>query len=181
MNERELAGKIKRGDISAMRYVYDAYSPYLTAVCRRYLSVEDDVKDTLHNAYLLVFSKIDMFEPREGSSLRAWMTRIVVNEALKLLRGRRAVEFTGYDEVIETALVPQCDTADIPMDEIVGLLHRLPERYRMVFNLYVFEEMSHGDIARMLGISATLSSTVLHRAKVAMAKMINEKYAIYHG
>lgn len=181
MDDRELVGKIRCGDVSAMRYAYDAYAPYLTAVCSRYLSDDDDVKDTLHNAYVLVFSKIDMYEPREGATLRSWMTRIVVNEALKLLRRRRAVEFTGYDDVIDVADVPECDAADIPFDEIVGLLHDLPERYRAVFNLYVFEDMSHGEISRMLGISPTLSSTVLHRAKVAMARMINEKYAIYHG
>ncbi len=181
MDECELVCKISRGDISAMRYAYDAYAPYLTAVCRRYLCDEDDVKDTLHNAYLIVFSKIDMFVPREGASLRSWMTRILVNEALKLLRRRRVVEFTGYDEVMERAEEPCCDGVEIPFNEIVALLHRLPERYRMVFNLYVFEDMGHGEIARMLGISATLSSTVLHRAKVAMARMINEKYAICHG
>lgn len=181
MDECELVSKIRCGDISAMRYAYDAYAPYLTAVCRRYLSDEDDVKDTLHNAYLIVFSKMDMYEPREGASLRSWMTRIVVNEALKLLRSRRVVEFASYDEVMDQAEVPRCDSSEIPFDEIVALLHRLPDRYRMVFNLYVFEDMSHGEIARMLGISATLSSTVLHRAKAAMAKMINEKYAICHG
>ena len=54
------------------------------------------------------------------------------------------------------------------------MIKRLPDGYRTIFNLYVFEEMSHKEIAAMLGIRENSSASQLHRAKALLAKWINE-------
>ena len=63
---------------------------------------------------------------------------------------------------------------DIPPSEIQKMIRRLPEGYRTIFNLFVFEDKSHKEIAEMLGIKENSSASQLHRAKALLSKWINE-------
>ena len=69
-----------------MRSVYEAHIGYLTAVCSRYVTDDEDVKDILQESFVKIFRSLGRFRYRGKGSLRAWMTRIVVNDALKFLR-----------------------------------------------------------------------------------------------
>ena len=59
--------------------------------------------------------------------------------------------------------------------DILNAIHSLPEGYRTVFNLYLFEKKSHKEIASMLGISEGTSASQYHRAKAMLAKKLKEK------
>ena len=63
---------------------------------------------------------------------------------------------------------------DIPQAELMKMIAGLPDGYRTVFNLYVFEDKSHKEIAQMLGITEHTSSSQFYRAKTLLAKKINE-------
>src|SRR5690554_7060805 len=81
--EQLLLKQIIRGDRVAMKEFYDTFSGYLTTVCSRYLSNKEDVKDVLQESFIKIFNAMDKFQYKGEGSLRAWSTRIVVNEALK--------------------------------------------------------------------------------------------------
>lgn len=179
MDEKVLLRHIRQGDRAAMKQLYDNHIGYLKAVCSRYIPDNDDVNDILQDSFVKIFGSTDKFEYRREGSLRAWMTRIVVNESLKRLRQKKK-----WSELISTEPPPDVIDedgtdvplfADIPPDKIMEMIRSLPDGYRTILNLYVFEDKSHREIAEMLGIRESSSASQLHRAKVMLVKMA-EKY-----
>jgi len=174
--EEDLLQKIRHGDIVAMKELYYNYSGYLTTVCSRYIVNRDDVRDVLQDSFIKIFNSINKFEYRGPGALRAWMTRIVVNESLKHLKKeneRLEIVASAWDlpDIIEEE---DPDFDDIPTSIILDMIRSLPCGYRTVFNLYVFENKSHKEIASILKIAEDSSASQLHRAKNILAKKINE-------
>lgn len=177
-SEADLVSLVKKKDTVAMRSLYEAHAQYLAAVCNRYLVDADEASDVLQDSFIKIFSSIGGFEWRGEGSLRAWMKRIVVNEALMRLRARarQGREFFSLDELPEdapqTEEEPQID--GIPMEVLQKMIRSLPDGYRAVFNLYVLEQKSHKEIASILGISENTSYSQFSRAKSMLARRINE-------
>ena len=172
--ERELIRQIVHGNRIAMKRFYDDYSGYLTAVCARYIPSREDVKDLLQESFLKIFKAIHRFEYRGEGSLRAWSTRIVVNESLRHLKANEKMQFTtlAEDDLPNPADDQEPDIEDIPTPVILEMIRALPPGYRTVFNLYVFEEKSHKEIASILHIAESSSASQLHRAKGILMKEI---------
>lgn len=192
-SELELIRKARRQDTAAIKALYDAYVQYLVAVCKSYIASDDDVKDVLQESFLKIFSSLDKFEWRGVGSLKPWMRRIVVNEALMFLRRRAKQATESLDEALgygdgagethgagtplDVAAESEDDNPDVgavPMSVLLGMIRDLPDGYRTVFNLYVFEEKSHREIAGLLGIGENTSYSQFSRAKSLLAKKIKE-------
>lgn len=172
LSERELTQLVRSGDPSGTRALYERYVGYLTAVCSRYVPDRAAVKDILQDAFIAIFSQIRDFEFRGEGSLRAWMTRIVVNGALKSLRGSgrlNYVEELPDREEEELDSLPQ-----IPPGVLAEMIKALPDGYRTVFNLFVFEKKSHKEIAQLLGIKENSSASQFFRARALLARQIKE-------
>ena len=124
-----------------MKELYCATAEYLTAVCARYISDDEDVKDILQDSYVKIFTSAGKFEYRGEGSLRAWMTRIVVNESLKFLKRTEKSGILQYgDSIPDVADDSEPDVAGIPAARLHEMIRALPAGYRTVFNLYVFEQ-----------------------------------------
>lgn len=173
-SERELIRQIVQGNRIAMKRFYDDYAGYLTAVSARYISNRDDIKDVLQDSFLKIFNAIHMFEYRGEGSLRAWASRIVANESLRHLSANEKMQFISLpeEELLLAAEEPEPDFDDIPVTVIQEMIRTLPPGYRTVFNLYVFEQKSHREIASMLHIAESSSASQLHRAKAILMKEI---------
>jgi RNA polymerase sigma-70 factor (ECF subfamily) len=182
ITEQELTARVAAGDRRAMKAFYDSYSGYLTAVCMRYVAGSEDVKDVLQESFMRIFGSIDRFEWRGPGALKAWAARIVVNESLKHLRERRkswaTVAAEGLMEVTEDDL---SEVEEIPTGVVMEMIRTLPEGYRTVLNLYVFEQKSHREIASILGIAENSSASQLHRARATLARMVREREAAKPG
>ena len=156
-----------------MRLLYDRYIGYLTAVCSRYVVDSAAVKDILQDAFVKVFSKLDGFEYRGEGSLKAWMSRIVVNDSLKSLRGAGRLKYV--DELPDTEGDGEIEgVPDVPVRELAEMIKNLPDGYRTVFNLFVFEKKSHREIAGLLGIKEDSSASQFFRARAMLAKKIKD-------
>lgn len=182
-SEQKLAYGLRNRDRTAMQEAYGLYSGYLYALCSRYIPDKDTAKDILQDSFVKIFSSADSFRYRGEGSLKAWMSRITVNEALKHLRKNVRKEIA-----VDTARLPDTpddndenpDTEDIPAAVIHDMIGKLPDGYRTIFNLYVFEDKSHKEIAGLLGIKENSSASQLHRAKAMLARWI-EEYRKNHG
>lgn len=172
--ERELLRQMAHGNRIAMKEFYDTYSGYLTAVCSRYISNKDDVKDILQESFLKIFKAIHKFEYKGPGSLKAWSARIVVNEVLKQIRENEKMQLTNLPDwdLPDPEDDREPDFEDIPVSAILEMIRALPAGYRTVFNLYVFEEKSHKEIASILNIAENSSASQLHRAKKLLVKEI---------
>lgn len=171
--EQHILQQFKQNYNSAMDLLYAEYAGYLTAVCARYIAGDDDMKDVLQEALIKIFTQIGSFEYRGKGSLKAWMTRIVVNESLQFLRRSKK------DEVLIDTEPPDIpeedpDTDGLNAEEMTDIIRSLPDGYRMVFNLYVIEGKSHKEIAQILNIKPDTSASQLHRAKNILARLITQ-------
>ncbi len=172
--EARLISLIRKGDAKAPEEIYRTYAGYLTGVCTRYLSDPMDVKDTLHDSFLKIIPALSSFEYRGPGSLRAWLTRIVVYESLKSLR--QAYRFETLDDTVEEIADPidEPPLHGVPPDALHAMIRNLPVGYRTVLNLYVFEQKSHREIARLLHIKEASSASQYHRAKAILARSIRQ-------
>lgn len=157
---------------SAWKELYDSYSGSLAYICMRYIKEQEDVRDVLQNSFVKMFHSIGSFEFRGNGSLKAWMVRIVVNEALKCLRNSSGIIFSAADDLPDLTDEDEPDLNEISQSEIMEMIRMLPNGYRAVFNLYVFEEKSHREIAELLGIAENSSASQFHRAKKMLAQKI---------
>lgn len=176
--EQILAERLGRGDRQAMKYLYGLYAGYLNAVCSRYIPDREAAKDVLQDSFVRIFSSAGTFSYRGEGSLKAWMKKIVVNGALKYLqKSSRNCFVTGLDNFQD---IPDDDfDEDSGMNAvspavIQEMIRKLPDGYRTIFNLYVFEDKSHKEIAKILNIKENSSASQLHRAKALLAKWIRE-------
>ena len=169
----QLVGRIRQKDQRAMSQLYQIYVKRLSSVCYRYVPSEDDAKDVLQNSFVRIFTAIDTFVYHDEASFVGWMIKIVVNEALHFLRDRRRLQFVDIQEdMVETEDTPKA--ADITADELHQIISKLPDGYRTVVNLFVFEGYSHQQIADILGIDRATSASQLYYAKRLLAKRIKE-------
>lgn len=178
-DERRLIRDIMKGNRMAMQELYNLTVRNMNAVCSRYVVDPDDVKDVLQESYLKAFSKIETFMPRDDGSLVAWLRRIVVNEALQLLRRKKLlnqlvslddVEDEPEDLTVSDQVTDYVSSIDI--GDLMELVQQLPDGYRTIFNLYAIEKLPHSKIANMLGISEGTSASQYHRARKQLAQLI---------
>lgn len=173
--EERLARRLQDGESDALKDFYTLYADYLTGVCARYVTDDEDMKDVFQDSLVHIISHIQDFKYRGAGSLQAWATRITVNQSLKYLKDKQHQELARLswdvaDDPPEEADDPP--VRDIPPEVMQQMIRELPTGYRMVFNLYVFENKSHQEIADMLGIRKDTSCSQFSRAKNLLAKKI---------
>ena len=170
-----LVSRIRNHDQQAMRQLYEMHVGRLASVCYRYVPDENDAKDVMQNSFVKIFTALPTFEYRDELSFRAWMTRIVMNEALSFLKQQRRLPMeTLPDENTLMATDEEPDVERITADQLHQLVSDLPDGYRTVINLFVFEGCSHKQIAELLGIKEVTSASQLFHAKQLLAKRIKE-------
>ena len=176
MTDEELALLCKQADRNAMRLLYERYGGQLMAICLRYSGDKDTAEDILHDGFLHIFQAIGQFSYQGQGSLKAWLSKVMVNEALGYLRKRnmKIRQEVPVDEVSDVIEDTDENVNDIPQSVLMKLIEELPDGYRTVFNLYVFEEKSHKEIAELLGITEHTSSSQFYRARVLLMKKITE-------
>ena len=172
-DEQRLAEQIRRGDNAAMRVFCSLYVSHLKAICTRYVTDSEDASDVLQETLISIVTHISDFHYLGQGSLKAWATRIAVNESLNYIRRNRRQELTLQEQYIDDiAEEEDPPIEDIPPEVIQQMVRQLPTGYRTVFNLYVFEDKSHQEIAQLLGTSVKTSISQLHKAKNLLAQMI---------
>lgn len=174
--EQHLAKLCGKGDRVAQKKLYDEYAEYLLLVAYRYIPGEHDAREVLMDALLSAYKNIDRFTWQGEGSLRAWLKKIVVNQALMFLRKKNR-QLLQMDDVIAEEVATDTDALHkLSVKELMNIIHRLPDGYRTVFNLYVFEGMTHKEIGRLLDISENTSKSQLHKAKSMLQEHIRLTY-----
>ena len=172
--EQRILRLFGRGDASAMSRLYDAYAGMLAGICARYITDADDQKDVLQESFIQIYTHIPTFTYRGRGSLQAWMTRITINQALMFLRDRVSAAMMDATDNIADIIGDEPDVDRLGEDEILGMIRRLPDGYRTVFNLYAIEGKSHKEIAAALGIKPDSSASQYKRARTMLAQMIKD-------
>lgn len=173
MSINQLILDCKKKDIKAQEQLFRLYSSKLFAVCLKYSRSYEEAQDNLQDGFLLIFDKINQFS-FEGS-FEGWAKRVMTNNALKYYRKESFLELVN-DAIAEEQEVEIDDTA-LSLDYLLGIIQELPDRYRLVFNLYVIDNYAHKEIASMLNISIGTSKSNLSRARLILKEKIEAQNA----
>ncbi|MCX7985957.1 MAG: sigma-70 family RNA polymerase sigma factor [Bacteroidales bacterium] len=174
---QDIINKCLKGDRASQEKLYREYAGKMWVVCRRYARDTEQAKDILQEGFVVIFEKIHQFKGK--GSFEGWMRRIFINLALAEYRKKKLFFFDSnelplqHDELDDEVF--EDDDIQLTGAELLELIASLPTQYRMVFNLYAIEEMSHKEIANMLGISEGTSKSNLFRAREWLRKKIAEK------
>ena len=184
----EIIGACKRGERLAQKMLYEQFSTKMRALCFRYLGKNADVEDILHEGFIIVFTKIGQFAGK--GSFEGWMKRIFINSSLRFLKIKQnSIISHGDDKIVQSehenvenpilieGTEKQRDLIrrmNFSKEELIEVLQLLPEGYRIVFNLFVFEKHSHKEIAELLSISENTSKSQLNRARKYLQQKLYE-------
>ncbi|MDD3740408.1 MAG: RNA polymerase sigma factor, partial [Bacteroidales bacterium] len=162
--------------------LFDKYAPMLRGVCMRYVRNEADADDLLQEGFIKILDNIRNYV--ETGSFKAWMKRIMVNQAINFLKKKKQHDFYQLNENVDFEEDDQdynqdktenrLIEANIGPEEILKLIKNLPEGYQMVLNMYVIDGFSHKEIAEQLNISIGTSKSQLSRARKTLLDKANE-------
>lgn len=160
----------KRYDTKAQEQLYRLYSAKLFSICLKYSRNYAEAEDNLQDGFLIVFDKIKQFDFK--GSFEGWIKRIIINNVLQQYRTVRFLEIV--DDTIADEVEVDFDDENISIDYLMKIIQELPDRYRLVFNLYVIDGYSHKEISEMLEISIGTSKSNLSRAKLILKEKIEQ-------
>lgn len=183
--EATLVAALKAGDEQAAEALVRTEAGRMIAVAKRMLGDHALAEDCVQDAFIKLFRNIQGFEQR--SSLRSWVHRIVVNEALMKLRSKRTRGEAPIDELLpefdENACRIEGPWQYLATPEeifarqdrrslVLAKIDELPESYRVVLLLRDIEELSTREVADGLGLSEANVKVRLHRARSALKKLL---------
>ena len=164
----QLINDCKKQNRKAQEQIYRLLSPKIFAVCLKYSRNYEEAQDNLQEGFLLIFEKIDKFQFK--GSFEGWAKRVVINYVLQQYRNKGVFEIVV--ENLPDSEEVEIEDESISMDFLTKIIQELPDRYRLVFNLYVIDGYSHKEIAEMLSISDGTSKSNLARAKAILKDKI---------
>lgn len=171
LNEDEILLACIQGKREAQEWLYHEHKNKLMGVCRRYCHSREQAQDILQDSFVKIFTNLKSYNG--SGSLKGWMTRIVINTAIKnnLKWDSRKVnnEIEHYDSIEQVDFLK-----NLSLNELFVLIEKLPEGCKLVFNLYVVDGFTHAEIAEMLSISVGTSKSQLSRAKSLLCNYIKE-------
>ncbi|PNQ74733.1 RNA polymerase subunit sigma-70 [Hanstruepera neustonica] len=171
MSLKQLIINCSKNDTKAQSELYQLFSSKLFSICLKYSKNYAEAEDNLQDAFLTIFNKISQYDNK--GSFEGWLKRITINTALQRYRNQGVFEIINEELIEDVELDIEDD--DLTIDFLLNIIQELPDRYRLVFNLYALDGYSHSEIAEMLNISLGTSKSNLARAR----KLLIEKIEIF--
>ncbi len=166
----QLIENCKINDTKAQSELYKLFSSKLFSVCLKYSRNYAEAEDNLQDAFLTIFKKIEQYKNK--GSFEGWIKRITINTVLQQYRNEKVFDIIN-ENIIEDVDI-EVDEDALSIDYLLKIIQELPDRYRLVFNLYVLDGYSHKDIAEMLDINIGTSKSNLSRARQILKDTIEQ-------
>ena len=167
-DEPDLVRRVRRGDCDAFDLLVTRYLRRAFSLAYRLLSHREDAEDLVQEAFMTALQRIDSFE--EGRPFGPWFFRILVNRGLNA-RKRRALRATDVipDGTATALCSPDRDAERGELrDRLRAAMERLPERQRVIVQLFELEGFAGAEIAEILDIAEGTVRWHLHEARRAL-------------
>lgn len=149
----------KNKERQGQKAIFEMFSPKMLAIAQSYIGNLQDSEDVLMVAFYKAFIAIDSCKSAE--TFPYWLRKIVVNESISFIRKNKNIFYV--DEDIPSDYQEETDEI-IPVD-VEQVLSEMPLGYKLIFNLAIFEDKKHSEIAEILNISEGTSKSQLSKAK----------------
>ncbi len=169
----DLVNECRKGNRKAQFDLYKLYAAAMYNVALRIVNDDAEAEDVLQEAFLDAFNRIADF--RQETTFGLWLKQIVINRSINYLR-KRKVELVSLDEV-EIADEPNYVESEtvLKVEAIKAAMNELPDGYRVVLTLYLFEGYDHEEISHILKISENTSRSQYLRAKRKLNSLLETK------
>jgi RNA polymerase sigma-70 factor (ECF subfamily) len=172
-NNDIIAGCVKK-DRNAQKSLYEKYAAKMFGFCLRYSNSRADAQDLLQDGFIKVFDSIATL--KEASQLEGWMSRIFINLAMsKFRKSSRGPVMVEVIDVLDDSEEVSTDDEPMEVNAVLNCLMALPEKYRVVLNLYAIDKLSHKEISETVGISIANSKSLLFRARVMLKELVEQQ------
>jgi RNA polymerase sigma-70 factor (ECF subfamily) len=176
-SEEELVKGCLAGIPAFQRALYKRYAPKMLTVCIRYANSREEAEDMLQEGFIIVFEKLAQFKMQ--GSFEGWIRRIMVNKSIENYRkASKVYPVLDIDNVEDNFVSPEDIISNLSSKELLNMILELPPMYKMVFNLYAFEGMTHKEIAQNLGIAEGTSKSNLSDARTLLKKKITRSMLV---
>ena len=174
MDEITLVTECLNGNPKAQKALFDKFAPKMMTVCLRYMKNAEEAEDMLQDAMVKVFSYLNKYS-HEGS-FEGWIRRIVVNTCLDQIRKNSKLnEIQNIEDVEYRLSINDKIIENIAAQDLLNLIQKMPDGYRVVFNMFAIEGFSHQEIADSLGITESTSKSQYLRARAYLRERIVKK------
>ena len=173
MSLDQLIDNCKKNDTKAQSQLYKLFSSKLFSLCLKYSRNYAEAEDNLQDSFVTIFNKVSQYKNK--GSFEGWMKRITINTALQRYRDKGVFNIINEDTIEDVTV--EINNDDISIDYLLRIIQELPDRYRLVFNLYVLDGYSHKEVADMLSITTGTSKSNLARARLILKEKI-ENYKV---
>ncbi|MCB9262402.1 MAG: sigma-70 family RNA polymerase sigma factor [Flavobacteriales bacterium] len=177
-NDEQLVKLCIEKNREAQKMLFEKYASRMMGICLRYTASNEDAKDILQEGFVKVFTKLDSFN--FGSSLQTWMSRIFTNLAINhITRGKAKYTHVDIEETEQLAYEDSSEDMEkwggLTSEQILEHVQQLPDKYRVVLNMYAIDGYSHQEIADQLGLTVNNSKSRLLRARAILKEKIRMK------
>ena len=191
MNEEQLVGRARSGDIEAFEALVAEYDGRIYNMAYRMLGNPEDARDVTQDAFLKAYSSIGGF--RGDASFSTWLYRIAKNVCLDVLRRRSRRTVFSLDDPMETeegeldrqlaGELPDPEDALLDSevrDAVKDAILRLPPHHRSIIVLRDIEDLSYEEIAEILEIGLGTVKSRLYRARSALSANLASLELFHH-
>lgn len=173
MGEEELH-QLVRGcmsqDRKSQKMLYKAFYGFAMAICLRYAGNRDDAAEVMNQGFMKVFTKIETFDA--SRPFKAWLGRIMMNASIDHYRANLKMVYAEDLENADHINDGTVTDSNLNYQDLLSMVHQLPQAYRTVFNLFAIDGYSHEEIADMLHINVGTSKSNLFKARQKLKQMI---------
>ena len=160
----------------AKKKLYELFSSAMFAICCRYAKCQEDAQDIFQQSFIKVYDKLHQL--RDPKTLPGWLKSIFIREALDFYKSQyHKQQYSEVDQIENIPFDMNHAIGQLSMDEIRKEINLLPDKCRMVFNLFVIDGFSHQEISELIQISVGTSKSQLFEAKKRLKSQINQKHA----
>lgn len=190
-SDKQLVDEVKAGSQESFEQLVSRYSSKAFSLAFRLTRNQQDAEEVLHDAFVSVYRKLDLFEGK--SAFSSWLYRITVNAALMKLRRRKLNYTISMEEVSQEIRESwKCEKSEKDAPDkmtLRGELHnglesaivKLPDDYRAVFILRDVDGLSNREVGSILSISIPAVKSRLHRARLMLRRRLQKMFDDYNG
>lgn len=163
----ELVARCKQGDAPSFERLYRQYAKAMYNTSLRIVNNVADAEDVLQESFVAAF-QLDKFD--YSSTFGAWLKRIVINKSIDLLRRKKVqviqLEESSIENLTEEIIAEE--NTQFKVEEVKKAVAGLPDGYRAVISLSLFEGYDYEEISEILNITESTVRTQYHRARLKL-------------
>ncbi len=177
-DDHGLMVRVQRGDHQAFSQLVQKHSERFYAVAYRMLNNSAEAEDVVQDAFLKLWHKPQIWDPRKNAKFTTWFYRVITNAAID--KARRRVKMVSGEKIIDFVADDRRNPEDqMYQDETQRILEEaiqsLPDRQKAALNLCFYEGLSNKEAAEVLEVNLKALESLLMRAKAGMKEYMARK------